>query len=207
MRGRGRNAPGASVRFVRLLQQAYSGELGAAIAYAGHATSVADPAERQRIGQIHDEELDHRARVGRMLARLGAGPDSLLELRNRGVGHAIARFCHIGGWFLPMYGAGWIERRNIAEYERAARLSVRCVQARFADELLDMAEVEWEHERYFREAAASHPLSALLPVWSAPGEKAAIRQTFSEFLSDYRAVVVDGETASGLRAAAVLTSN
>lgn len=172
---------GAAVaRFVRLLQQAYSGELGAAIAYAGHATSVSDPAERDHIDQIRREELDHRARVGRMLAQLGATPDRLLELRNRCIGHAIARFCHIGGWYLPMYDAGWIERRNIVEYEWAARLSLLAGQARFADELLDLAEVEWEHERYFRLKASSHPLAAVLPVWDAPYEKSAIRQTFVE---------------------------
>ena len=41
-----------------------------------------------------------------------------------------------------------------------------------------LAEVEWEHERYFRLEAASHHLAALLPVWSAPDDKATIRQTF-----------------------------
>ena len=168
----------AVARFVRLLQQAYSGELGAAIAYAGQATAVSDPAERDHIRQIRHEELDHRARVGRMLAELGAVPDRLLELRNRCIGNAIARFCHVGGWFLPMYGAGWIERRNIAEYERAARLSVLCGKARFAEELLDLAEVEWEHERYFRLKAAGHPFAAVLPVWSPPPEKASIRRSF-----------------------------
>jgi hypothetical protein len=127
------------------------------------------------------EELDHRARVGRMLCELATAPDRLLELRNRCVGSLIAGFCHVGGWFLPMYGAGWIERRNIAEYERAARLSVLCGLAHLADDLLDMAEAEWEHERYFRLKAASHRLSAVLRVWPAPPTKAAIRQTFDKF--------------------------
>src|SRR6185312_3214503 len=97
--------------FVRLLQLAFSGELGAAIAYRGHAAAVTDPSERQHIRLIRAEELDHRARVGRILRHVGGLPDPLLELRNRCVGTAIAAFCHIGGWFAPMYGAGWIERR------------------------------------------------------------------------------------------------
>jgi hypothetical protein len=98
----------------------------------------------------------------------------LLELRNLCVGGAIAAFCHVGGWYLPMYGAGFIERRNLAEYERAARLALE-FHPDHADDLLDMAEAEWQHERYFREKAAGHPFVRLLPVWSAPGPRWAIR--------------------------------
>jgi hypothetical protein len=169
-------------RFVRLLQLACSGEIGAAIAYAAHAEAVRDPAERDRIRQIHCEELQHRTLLTGMLDQLGAAPDRLLEVRNRCIGHTIARFCYIGGWFAPMYGAGWLECRNIAEYERAARLCVLCGEARFADALLDMAEAEWEHERFFRLKAASHPLAALVPVWTAPPPKAAIRASFIAFV-------------------------
>jgi rubrerythrin len=168
-------------RFVRLLQLAYSGELGAAIAYRGHAASVRDPAERDHILLIRTEELDHRACVGRILSQLGARPDPLLEVRNRCIGSSIAAFCHVGGWFAPMYGAGWIERVNIREYERAARLAARCGLPAFADVLLDQAEVEWEHERYFRLKAAGHPLARWLEVWPAPAPKGAIRASFAEF--------------------------
>jgi len=168
-------------RFVRLLQLAYSGELGAAIAYQGHAASVHDPVERQHILHIRAEELDHRACVGRILSQVGGRPDPLLELRNRCVGTSIAFFCHIGGWFAPMYGAGWIERVNIREYERAARLAALCGEPGFADELLFQAEVEWEHERYFRLKAAGHPIARLLKVWPAPAPKAAIRSSYAEF--------------------------
>src|SRR4029453_8250711 len=80
-------------RFMCLLQLAYSGELGAALAYAGHAASVRDPEERRRISTIGAEELDHRARVGRLLGALASRPDPLLELRNRCVGLSIAAFC------------------------------------------------------------------------------------------------------------------
>jgi rubrerythrin len=166
---------------VRLLQLAYSGELGAALAYRGHAASVRDPAERQHILQIRAEELDHRARVGRILGLVGGRPDPLLELRNRCVGRGIAIFCHVGGWFAPMYGAGWIERLNIREYERAARLATLHGSADFADELLDLAEVEWEHERYFRLKAASHRFARLLHVWPAPPPKAEIRRSYAQF--------------------------
>ena len=169
-------------QLVRQLQLAYSGELGAALAYRGHAASVADPDERQRIAEIRAEELDHRERVGRILRRLHGGPDPLLELRNRCIGTSIALFCHLGGWFLPMCGAGWIELRNIGEYERAARLGALCGEVDFVDELLSMAEVEWEHERYFRLKAASHRFARLLKVWRAPAPREAIRQSFEQFV-------------------------
>jgi hypothetical protein len=90
---------------------------------------------------------------------------------------SIAAFCHVSGWYLAMYGAGWVERRNIAEYERAARLAIRCGAVGHVDELLSMAEVEWEHERYVRLKAASHRLSRLLPVWRAPAPRHEIRHS------------------------------
>jgi hypothetical protein len=190
--------------FVRLLQLAYSGELGAAIAYRAHAASVRDPAERQRILEIRAEELDHRAQVGRILDLVGGRPDPLLELRNRCVGFGIATFCHVGGWFAPMYGAGWIERRNIRDYERAARLATRHGSAIFGDELLDLAEVEWEHERYFRLKAASHWCARLLHVWPAPPPKTEIRRSYALFMLGLDAIApptlcVEGATAAQAR--------
>lgn len=160
---------------VRILQLAFSGERGAALAYRHHAASLRRPDERARVLAIRDEELEHRQRVGRILAALDAHPDRVLEVRNTCLGGAIAAFCHVGGWFLPMYGAGFIERRNIADYERAARLALECAETAHVADLLDMAEAEWEHERFFREKAASHWAARLLPVWSAPGPKSAIR--------------------------------
>jgi rubrerythrin len=160
---------------VHLLQLAYSGERGAALAYRHHAASLHDRTERAHVLKIREEELDHRRRVGHLLQALNAGPSRLIELRNLCLGGAIAAFCHVGGWYLPMYGAGWMERRNIADYERAARLALECASAAHVEELLDMAEAEWEHERFFREKAASHRLSSLLPVWQAPGPKSGIR--------------------------------
>jgi hypothetical protein len=177
-----RNDQVVRARLVRLLQRAYSGELGAAIAYRGHASSVADPAQRERIARIRLEELDHRERVGRLLGHLHARPDAGLERRNRWIGTSISAFCRVGGWFLPMYGAGWLERRNIGEYEEAARLSALDGEPGFVDDLLAMAEVEWEHERYFHLHAASHWLSHLLPVWPAPAPRETIRGSFAEFL-------------------------
>jgi hypothetical protein len=81
-----------------------------------------------------------------------------------------------------MYGAGWIEARNLREYERLARTAARCAKPAAADDLLDMAEAEWKHERYFRLKAAGHPLARVLRIWPAPTPKAEIRRTFAELL-------------------------
>jgi len=177
-------AAARQARFIRLLQLAFSAELGAALAYRGHAAAVTDPAQRRRITEIRLDELDHSARLGRMLGHLHSSPDALLELQYRCIGTAIAAFCHVGGWFLPMYGAGWLERQNIAEYAAAARLAAVCGEPGFADELLLLAEVEWDHERYFRLQAASHRLARLLRIWRAPAPRETIRRDYARFLHD-----------------------
>src|SRR5438552_12711601 len=76
---------------------------------------------------------------------------------------------------LPMYGAGKLERRNIVAYEHAARYAIGCGKLEFVDCLLVMAEVEWEHEQYFRAKVLSHPVGRRLPIWPAPPPKETIR--------------------------------
>ena len=167
---------------LHFLRMAHAGELGAALAYESHARTARTFAERDRILEIRAEELDHRERVGRMLARLGERPDPKIERTMERIGRAIASFCRIGGWFLPMYGAGRLERRNIVEYEDAARASALSGHPEFVDDLLDMAEVEWDHERFFRERSASHPLWKWFPKWSAPPPREEIRKAYAEFV-------------------------
>jgi hypothetical protein len=164
---------------VALLQLAHSGELAASIAYAGHAASVRDARQKWEIEKIRLEELDHRQRVRAMLDALGVAPEAKRERKLRRVGTVIAAFCHIGGWFGPMYGAARLERKNIGEYERAAAFAVEAGHPQFVEDLLDMAEVEWEHERYFREHCEAHWLWRLFPKWEPPPAKASIREGFA----------------------------
>lgn len=159
-----------------LLQLAHSGELAAAHAYTGHAASVRDSDERHRIEEIKGEELDHRARVRAMLDALGVVPDATRERKLRRIGKTISAFCHVGGWFAPMYGAARLERKNIGEYERAAGYAANAGHPEFVDDLIDMSEVEWEHERYFREKCATHWLWRVFPNWPPPSPKHTIRQ-------------------------------
>ena len=165
----------ARAALVRVLQHAYSGEKAAAYAYRGHWQSVSDPAEAARIREIEAEEWHHRELVGGILRELGAGPRRGRDIRAGVIGRTLGALCHLSGWFLPMYAAGRLESWNIVEYEDAARYAKGCGGERFLDCLLAMAEVEWEHEQYFRARVLSHPWQRLIKVWPAPPPKAKIR--------------------------------
>ena len=162
-------------KLIALLQLAYSGELAAAHAYRGHWHSVRQTDERESIRKIEDDEWRHRKLVGEMLAGLGAGPSKRREIRAAIVGRTLGLLCHITGWLAPMYGAGKLESRNIREYETAARYARDCGCVDLIDCLLEMAEVEWDHEFYFRSRVMDHALGSRLPLWPQPPPKETIR--------------------------------
>ena len=165
-------------RLINILQLAYSGERAAGYAYRGHWQSVSDPEERARIKTIEDEEWHHRKLVGEMLASLNAGPRKRLEIRATLIGRSIGVLCHLSFWFVPMYGAGKLESGNIVEYETAARYARDCGKSDLIDCLLTMAEVEWEHERYFRELVLQSRWLKLFRIWPEPPAKEMIRTSF-----------------------------
>jgi hypothetical protein len=167
------------VGLVAILRGAYSGELAAGLAYRGHWRSLRDPADRARIRQIEEDEWHHRDLVGGLLARLGSEPSSERERRARAIGRTLGFLCHVVGWLVPMYGAGRLERGNIVEYETAARLAAQAGWQDFVDCLLGMAEVEWDHEQYFRSRVAAHRLARWLPIWPAAPPRREIRDSFA----------------------------
>jgi hypothetical protein len=169
------NNASARRALVRVLQLAYSGEKAAGYAYRGHWRSVASAEEAAHIQKIEAEEWHHRELVGGLLKELGARPNRARELRAWIIGRTLGALCHVSGWFLPMYGAGRLESHNIVEYEDAARYAVAGGCERFLDCLLAMAEVEWEHEQYFRARVLSHPWRRVFKVWPEPPPKASIR--------------------------------
>jgi hypothetical protein len=116
--------------------------------------------------------------VGALLATLGARPLPGRELRSVVIGRVLQAACHVIGWFAPMYGAGRLERGNIVEYENAARDALACGHAELVPCLLEMAEVEWEHELYFRLKCEGHWLTRFFPVWAPPPPKASIRAPY-----------------------------
>jgi rubrerythrin len=156
-------------KLIALLQGAYSGELGASYAYQGHWRSAKDPEEIASIKKIEAEEWHHRALVGVMLEELGALPDPKLEKKLTRIGKTIGFLCRIGGWFMPMYGAGRLESHNVKEYQDAAEYAKNSGNEKYIDSLLEMAEVEREHERYFRLKVESHFLHRVFPKWKIPG--------------------------------------
>ena len=91
-----------------LLQLAYSGELGAARAYAGHHAVLRDRAERNALARILRDELHHRHVILRMLGELGSAPDPRRERKLNRVGRAIWLFARshwlwrlVPGWAVP----------------------------------------------------------------------------------------------------------
>jgi len=160
---------------IALLQLAYSGELAAAHAYRGHWHSVRQTDERESIRKIEEDEWRHRKLVGEMLAGLGAGPSKRREIRAAIIGRTLGSLCHVTGWLAPMYGAGKLESRNVREYETAARYARDCGCFDLIDCLLEMAEVEWDHEFYFRSRVKEHVLGRRLPLWPQPPPKVTIR--------------------------------
>ena len=160
---------------IALLQLAYSGERAAALAYRGHSKSVKDSTISERIKSIEAEEWHHRKLVGEMLGTLSAKPNRLREIKAAIIGYSLGFACHFSGWFAPMYGAGTVESRNIGEYETAAKYARECGQFEMIDALLTMAEIEWEHEQFFRVQIENHFLTRVIPVWKLPAPKEMIR--------------------------------
>ena len=143
---------------IRILQNAYSGELAAAFAYRGHWKSLRESAEKTRIKQIEAEEWHHRERVGRWLESLDAKPRRVREAVFWTIGRTLGLTCHLSGWFMPMYFAGRLENGNVVEYEDAAAFAKELEMQDCVEDLLDMARVEAEHEIFFREMVTGHRL-------------------------------------------------
>ncbi len=169
---------------IRGLQLAYSGELGAIRAYLGHRLTVEDEAERKAITRILKDEIRHRHLVLRMLEQVGKAPDPRAERKLNLVGRSIAAFCFVGGWYLPMYGAARLENDNIIEYEILARLSWHAEMHHWTDDLLVVAEVEWDHELVLRTYAESHWLWKPSPKWPVPPPRENIRDSFVKWTRD-----------------------
>jgi len=172
----------SKAKLIRLLQNAHAGERAAAIAYLGHSLSVRGD-EAKEIKKIEIEEWDHREKLREILIELGARPRPLREGLMLMVGITIYSLCRLGGWlnffnfgwYFSMYGAGKLERGNIVEYEIAARHAVGAGCPQYVDCLLVMAEIEWDHELYFRTQCCRSKWSRWIPIWDSPPARSAIR--------------------------------
>ncbi len=179
----------AKSQLIRLLQNAYSGEKAAAYAYRGHALSVSDPTEKAELLKIEEEEWEHRRCIGDMLETLGASPRPCRELLMTLIGCVIFGLCRLGGWFnffnfgwfMSMYGAGKLEQGNIIEYEIGAREAILCGEHQFVESLIEMAEVEWDHEFYFRKKAQSSKWTDVIRLWNPPPPRHSTREAVNSF--------------------------
>ena len=151
-------------KLVALLQLAHAGERAATLAYEGHWRSSSSASERDAIRAIQQDEIEHRACVGRMLAQLGARPAPIRERLMAAIGGTLGALCHVSGWLLPMLGAAVLETRNVKEYDDAAALASDSGEHALVPELQHMANVELEHELWFKERVRSHRLGRLLPL-------------------------------------------
>jgi Ubiquinone biosynthesis protein COQ7 len=130
--------------------------LAAAYAYRGHWKSVSHPEEREQIRKIEDDEWIHRKKVGGILIELGSGPNKLKECFLWLVGRTLGFFCHLSGWFFPMYFAGRLETQNVREYETAAHHAQALGLQSITQDLLHMAAVEKDHEIFFLGKVTHH---------------------------------------------------
>jgi demethoxyubiquinone hydroxylase (CLK1/Coq7/Cat5 family) len=152
----------ARSNLVRILQNAYSGEVAAAYAYRGHWRSLKPGPDRERIKEIEAEEWDHRRRVGEWLEKLDAKRRPIRERVFWTIGKMLGHTCFLSGWFMPMYFAGRLESGNSVEYEDAAVFAKELGMDDCVADLLDMAHVEVEHEVFFRETVAGHRLLPMM---------------------------------------------
>jgi len=174
------SSPTPRTQLIHVLRSACSGELAAGYAYRGHWKSVPPGMVRERIRVIEEEEWHHRRNVQGLLAELGSGPSKAREMVFWLIGKLIGVFCRIGGRLIPMYGAGRLESTNIAEYERAAALALEAGYPEMIDCLLTMAEVEWEHEHFFRRQIIGHWMLRMFRLWPAPPPKHNIRSAYAD---------------------------
>jgi len=141
---------------IHTLRMAFSGEMAAGAAYSGHWRSLRDINERTEIRTIEEQEWAHRELVGKMLESLGAKPQFWREIMMTCIGKIVSLACFLIGWFMPMYFAGRLESANIEEYERASAHATALGLHEYAHTLLELADVEAQHELYFMRKVAGH---------------------------------------------------
>ncbi|MBS1990574.1 MAG: ferritin-like domain-containing protein [Cyanobacteria bacterium SZAS LIN-3] len=143
-------------QLVHILCMAYSGELAAALAYAGHWRSLRDAGQRQAIRQIEQDEWHHRRNLLKMLADLGEKPPAWRDCAMGSLGCVIFLACFVSGWFFAMYFAGRLEDGNIIEYKHAADHAKALGLPELADTLMLFSAKEEEHEAYFYNVVRDH---------------------------------------------------
>lgn len=136
-------------KLVDLLQQAYSAEKAAALAYIGNAGAVSNPLEKAAVKQIEIDEWNHRREVLKIMQQYDIPISKYYEAKYYLIGKTIAASCYVIGWFMPYYFAGRLESGNVCEYFIMMQY-FHSIGIREHDEVLyEMGIKEKEHEKYF----------------------------------------------------------
>ncbi|HEX5791058.1 MAG TPA: hypothetical protein VFY13_07875, partial [Luteolibacter sp.] len=98
------------------LRKAYSAERAASFAYIGHAGSLRDPAEKQAVKRIEDDEWDHRRHVLAIMQEYDIPVSRWYEIKYWVIGKCIGYSCYLIGRFMPYFFAGKLESGNVCEY-------------------------------------------------------------------------------------------
>jgi demethoxyubiquinone hydroxylase (CLK1/Coq7/Cat5 family) len=163
-------------KLIHTLRMAYSGELAAALAYAGHWRSLRKAGQRQAIHQIELDEWHHRQNLLAMLGNLGERPTAWRDFMMRCLGCLIFVGCFVSGWFFAMYFAGRLEDGNIQEYKDAAQHAHALGMTELEATLMVFSAKEEEHEAYFFNVVRGHwmlaPIKAVFSWGPEPGAPA-----------------------------------
>jgi demethoxyubiquinone hydroxylase (CLK1/Coq7/Cat5 family) len=154
--------PDAKASLIRILQNAHAGELAAAYAYRGHWKSLRESAEKIEIKKIEEEEWQHRRNIDHWLAFFQVKPRSMREATFWTIGRTLGIGCYVSGWFMPMYFAGRLESQNVQEYSEAAKYAHELEMPDCEAQMLEMSDVEQQHENFFKTVVQDHTLLPLM---------------------------------------------
>lgn len=140
-----------------MLKKAYSAEKAAAFAYVGHARSLREKPEAERVREIEHDEWNHRAEVKQLLDQYGLPVSRWEETKFHIIGKVIGFSCYFIGRFMPYFFAGKLESGNVCEYFVMMQY-FQSLGIREHDEVLyEMGVKEKEHEIYFQKMIADEP--------------------------------------------------
>lgn len=137
-------------KFIKQLQNAHAGEIGAYYAYGGHWKAVSDPAQREMIRFIQKEELEHIRALDLMLYILRAAPNQRRDTVFTVIGKTLGYLCKWTGYFMPMWGAMFMEKIGVSSYKEMSIEASKLQWHDFAVQLGEMHQTELDHEEYFK---------------------------------------------------------
>lgn len=133
------------------LRKAYSAEKAASFAYIGHAGSLKDDSEKNKVNQIEQDEWDHRENVLEIMQTYDISVSKYYEIKYHLIGKFIGYSCYVIGRFMPFFFAGKLESGNVCEYFIMMQYFHSLGIKEHDEVLYQMGIKEKEHEVYFLE--------------------------------------------------------